>query len=143
MRNKKRESTCGMYLSARVGHCLLKAISLRHSVGVLLANTAMSLSATDCSACFSWLRLLSMLLNSLPLVVVCPDCLSEACWPSLALSPPLPAVSLADAAGSAGERGAACCTAGCTKPLSSADLRPLPKCQDFCILERETVSRRR
>lgn len=69
-----------VYLSASMGHCLLKAMSLRQSAGALLRNTAISLSATDCSACFSWLRLPSMLLKSLPLVDACADCLAAEVW---------------------------------------------------------------
>ena len=113
-------------------------MSLRHSVGVLFANTEMSLSATDCSACLSWLRMPSMLLNCRPLVVACPECLSEAIWLPPDLSASSFAALLFEAAASANERGSACCAvllAGCTEPPSSADLCVLLDCCVLCVLQ--------
>ena len=46
-KRKQQEGSKHAYPSDRDAHCLLKAMSFRHSNGLLAANRSISLSATD------------------------------------------------------------------------------------------------
>lgn len=51
LESMQQEGSKHAYPSDRDAHCLLKAMSFRHSAGVLVANRPISLSATDSWDC--------------------------------------------------------------------------------------------